>query len=274
MLIDWFTVGAQVLNFVILVWLMRRFLYQPVLNAIDTREKRIAAELADADSKRAEAQKERAEFQRKNEEFDSQRAALLSQATEEAKKERQRLLEEARKTAEEMSAKRQKTLTDEAQHLSHAILTRTREEVFAIARKALSDLATTGLEERLGEVFTRRLRGLDGPAKSRLAEAIKSQSQPGVVRTAFDLPAAQRATIQNAINETFSADIQLRFEIAPEIVSGIELTTNGQKIAWSIDDYLGAMERGVTEVLSRSAKSEPAHGSGSQAEVTTALQVS
>ncbi len=50
MLIDWFTVGAQALNFLILVWLMKRFLYKPILNAIDAREKKIAAELADADA--------------------------------------------------------------------------------------------------------------------------------------------------------------------------------------------------------------------------------
>ena len=57
MLIDWFTVGAQTLNFLILVWLLKRFLYKPILNAIDAREKRIAAELADADVKKAEAEK-------------------------------------------------------------------------------------------------------------------------------------------------------------------------------------------------------------------------
>ena len=38
MLIDWFTVGAQALNFVILVWLLKHFLYKPILNAIDVRE--------------------------------------------------------------------------------------------------------------------------------------------------------------------------------------------------------------------------------------------
>ena len=80
MLIDWFTVGAQVLNFLILVWLMKRFLYKPILNAIDEREKRIATELADADAKKAEAQKERDDFQHKNEEFEQQRGALLSKA--------------------------------------------------------------------------------------------------------------------------------------------------------------------------------------------------
>src|SRR5476649_830687 len=96
MLIDWFTVGAQALNFLILVWLMRRFLYQPILAAIDTREKKIAAELADAAAKKAEAKQDRDEFQHKNEEFDQQRAALLTQATDAAKTERQRLFDEAR----------------------------------------------------------------------------------------------------------------------------------------------------------------------------------
>ena len=59
MLIDWFTVLAQLVNFLILVWLLKRFLYRPILDAIDAREKRIAAELADADAKKDDAEKKR-----------------------------------------------------------------------------------------------------------------------------------------------------------------------------------------------------------------------
>ena len=178
MLIDWFTVGAQALNFIILVWLLKRFLYKPILNAVDAREKRIAAELADADAKKAEAQKERDEFQHKNEEFDQQRAALLSKATDEAKAERQRLLDDARKAADALSAKRQEALRSDADNLNQAIRRRTQQEVFAIARKALTDLATTSLEERMSEVFTRRLRAMDGKAKEGLAAALKTASEP------------------------------------------------------------------------------------------------
>ena len=86
MLIDWFTVGAQVVNFLILVWLLKRFLYRPILDAIDAREKRIARELADADATKAEAQKERDEFRHKNEAFEQQRTALMNKAAEEARK--------------------------------------------------------------------------------------------------------------------------------------------------------------------------------------------
>ena len=251
MLIDWFTVGAQALNFLILVWLMKRFLYKPILNAIDAREKRVAAELADAAAKKAEAQKESDEFRKKNEEFDSQRAAILGKAVDEAKSERERLLDEARKAADAWSAKRADALKNEATSLNQAIARRTQQEVFAIARKALTDLATTSLEERLGEVFTRRLREMDGKTKESLAQALKSTADPAVIRSAFDLPAGQRAAIQNALNETFSAEVHVRFETAPDLIGGIELTTNGQKIAWTIADYVASLEKGVGELLTK-----------------------
>ncbi len=261
MLIDWFTVGAQVVNFLILVWLLKRFLYKPILHAIDAREKRIARELADADAKRAEAQKQRDEFQHKNEEFDQQRATLLRKATDEAAAERQRLLDEARQAADAWGAKRQETMRNDAHNLNQAIRRRTQQEVFAIARKTLTDLATTSLEERLGEVFTRRLREMDGKTKEGLARALKAASEPAIVRSAFELPAEQRLAIQNALNETFSAEIHVRFATAPELVSGIELTTNGQKVAWSIADYLASLEKGVGELLGEKdqpeAKAEP-----------------
>ena len=256
MLFDWFTVGAQTLNFLVLVWLMKRFLYKPILDAIDAREKRIAKELADAAAKKAEAQEERDEFQHKNEEFELQRAALLSKATDEAKAESQRLLDEARNAANALAAKRQEALRSEQQKLGEALSRRAREEVFAIARKALADLASTSLEERMGAVFARRLREMDGKAKAGLGEALKAACAPGLVRSAFDLPAEQRALIQKAINETFSADIRLRFETAPELVSGIELATDGQKVGWSITDYLASLDNGVDELLKEKDRAE------------------
>ena len=85
--------------------------------------------------------------------------------------------------------------------------------------------------------------------KKASAKALKTASGPAVVRSAFDLPAEQRAAIQNALNETFSAEVRVRFETAPDLISGIELTTNGQKVAWSIADYLASMEKGVDELL-------------------------
>jgi F-type H+-transporting ATPase subunit b len=262
MLIDWFTVGAQAVNFVVLVWLMKRFLYKPILHAIDARENRIAAELAEADANKAEAQCERDEFQAKNEELDRQRASLMIRAADEAKAERLRLLEEARQAADILSAKRLEALRNDAHNVNQAISKRAQQEVFSIARKTLMDLATASLEERMSDAFIRRMRAMGGGAKATLTHALATASAPALVRSAFDLPAAQRTAIEEALKETFSAEAHVRFETAPELISGIELTTNGQKVAWSIADYLSSLEKGVGELLSMHAKPVPELGAG------------
>jgi F-type H+-transporting ATPase subunit b len=249
MLIDWFTVGAQALNFLILVWLFQRFLYKPILNAIDAREKRIAGELADAATKKTEAQRERDEFQNKNKAFDEQRAALLGKATEDAKADRERLIGEARQEAENLRAGQATALRNDQARLANEITRLAKDEVFAIARKTLADLATASLEERLGAVFLRRLREMDGKAKETMAAALKTSSEPAILKSTFDLPAEQKAVIQNALNETFSAEVRLRFATAPDAICGIELTANGQKLAWSIADYLKSLDRAVVGLL-------------------------
>jgi F-type H+-transporting ATPase subunit b len=258
MLIDWFTVGAQALNFVILVWLMKRFLYGPILKAIDGREKRIAAQLADVEAKKAEAGKQRDEFQHKNEVFDQARADLLSKAVADAKTEHDRLIDEARKAADALGQKRAQALKDDAVRLNQAVSRSTQKEVFAIARKTLTDLAGASLEERVVDIFVRRLSELDDPAKAKLAEAIKKPSEQAVVRSAFPLEVLQRAAIQKVVNAAFSADITLCYETAPDLIGGIELNSQGQKLSWSIAGYLTTLEKNITNVLKQNDASATA----------------
>jgi F-type H+-transporting ATPase subunit b len=256
MLIDWFTVGAQVVNFLILVWLLKHFLYGPIIDAIDARENRIAKELADADERKAQAQEEHETYRKKNEAFDKQRATLISEAQDEASTERSRLMDEAHQAADALSAKRQKALQQDTDNLHQAIGRRAQQEVFAITRKALTDLAGTCLEERMCDVFIHRLQEMDDKTKAEFATGLKSALGLALLRSAFDLPPAQRTAIQNAVNSSFSAETKIEFETAPDLVSGIELTSNGQKVAWSIAEYLLSLQKGVDELLLEGRKSE------------------
>ncbi len=256
MLINWFTVGAQAINFLILVWLLKRFLYKPILHAIDEREKGIATQLADVEAKKTEAQKDRDDFQHKNEVFDQERAALLKKATDDANSERERLIDEAKKDADALRAKRQEVLRNEQRNLNQEIIRWTQKEVFAITRKTLADLAGTGLEDRIGDVFVQRVRGLTGEAKEQLAAAFRTSNHTVSVHSAFELPPAQKSAIEKAVKETFASDAQVQFETAPELVSGIELSSGGHKVAWSIADYLTTLEKSAGELLHNDAKPE------------------
>jgi F-type H+-transporting ATPase subunit b len=255
MLIDWFTVAAQAVNFLILIWLLKRFLYKPVLAAIDEREKRIAAQLQDAEKKKAEALKEQADFAHKNEELEHQRSALLLDATNAAKTERDKLFQAARQDSDDLRAKLEKAVEEGMEGLNQKLSTLAQDQIFSIARKTLSDLAGASLEERTTDLFIRRLHELKDPERSAFKASAQAPSPPALIRSAFDLAPAQKTAIEEAVRPLLPEGTSIAYETKPALISGIELTVNGQKIAWTIAGYLASLHDAVEKLLV--AKSAP-----------------
>jgi len=247
--IDWFTVGAQIVNFLVLAWLMKRFLYRPILEAIDAREKGIAARVAEADAKEAQAGKDRDDFRQKSELFDRERSALLSKAVDEAEVQRRRLLDEAKAAADALGAAREEALRGEAAELDRELGLRVRREVWAIAGRTLADLAGSDLEERIATVFASRLRDMDPAEKLAMGAALRSQRDPAILRTAFDLADRTRSEVKNALDETFASAIEIRFSTDPDLIGGFELSTDGRKLSWNIAERISSMQARVEALV-------------------------
>lgn len=251
MLIDWFTVGAQALNFLILVWLLKRYLYGPVLAAIDAREKKVAARIADAETQEKKAQAASVDIRHRNEAFDREREGLLRKAAQEGATERQRLIDSARKDAELLRSTLMQSLAAERAELGRQLALRTQAEVFALTRKALTDLAGASLEDRMIEVLVGRLQNLPEQQKLPLAGATAM-----LVRSAHDLSSAGRTRLEAAIHECLNANIVVRFDTAPELVGGLDLSVDGVRLAWSVADYLATLAQDAAAL----ASTELAHG--------------
>lgn len=246
MVVDWFTVGAQALNFLILMGLLKHFLYRPILDAIDSREKRIADQIADAKHQKDEAHKEKEAFGQKNAAFDADRAALLEKATAAAKAEGQRLIAAAHVAADAIATKRRNLLKAEEQSLIASVRKRTSADVFAVSRKLMADLADASLDASIGKLFIRRLKAMDAADVARMTTALTStHPAKAVIRSAFVMPARQQAAIRKAIADSFASDAAVEFETAPALLGGIELVASGQKLGWSIADYLQGMQADV-----------------------------
>jgi F-type H+-transporting ATPase subunit b len=128
---------------------------------------------------------------------------------------------------------------------------RTRDQVLSITRRVLTDLAGASLEERVVEVFNQRLRTLDGTEIKNLASALNTRDGVLTVRTALDISPDLRATTEASIREILGTNVQLAFENAPAMICGIELDANGQKVAWSIADYLSDIKESSDEFLKK-----------------------
>lgn len=252
MLIDWFTVGAQILNFIVLVWLMKRFLYQPILNAIDAREQKIADELARADKVSGEASEAKASFEHKNIEFDQQRNQLLADATEAAATERQRLQEEARQTAEQLASKQQQTLQDKMQSLHDSIRQAAQTQLFAMTKKALRDLAEVDIETHMISVFLKQLLAMSSAQKSALRTALAANQISVVSSSALspDQKSSINKSLKECLGKTFTENnTELQFEQSSDLIGGIELTANGFKVGWSVAEYLQSLEDALAEQI-------------------------
>ncbi|WP_035899357.1 hypothetical protein [Leeuwenhoekiella sp. MAR_2009_132] len=256
MKINWFTVAAQVLNFLILVWLLKKFLYQPILNAIDTREKKITDELKDADAQKASAQLEKDDFKKKNDDFDTHKKNLMAEAVADAATQKEQLITAAKTEANALRTTMEKAAQEDQQKKRTARAHDNQNQVFAMTRKALTAMASVSLEEQAANSFIQRLKSATEDEKKQLRDAFQSKEDSLLVCSAFDLAEEQRASIKRIVNEVLNTETKLEFKTAPELISGIELSTNGYKLAWSFSEYIHALEEHTAETSKAKPKPE------------------
>lgn len=249
MLINWFTVVAQIINFLVLVWLLKRFLYKPVLNAIAAREKKIATQLEDAAAKEAAAAQTQQQYKQQQTAFESKRAALLQEAEEAAGRKGAEMLEEARSHYGALQVQLETALKEKEQQIGNEIRTKTQQEVFAIAKKTLADLASAKLEDQMVKVFLEKMDRLSDDEWAALQTSLQRSSGSPVLQSAFEMNAEQKAAIEKKLRGKLGSVVAVDCQTAPALICGIALLVDGYKIAWNIEDYLKMLEKKVSGML-------------------------
>ena len=134
MLIDWFTVLAQVVNFLVLVLILKRFLYKPILGAVQERERKIASRLEGAEQARKEALLRTEELGREREALEKAKEQLLTEARKEVQQRREKSLEQARKEIATLRKAWLDGVEEEKEAFSRKLKIRVAEQVLRISR--------------------------------------------------------------------------------------------------------------------------------------------
>jgi F-type H+-transporting ATPase subunit b len=237
MLINWFTVVAQIVNFLLLVGLLKHFFWGPLVRAIDERQARIAAELEDADNKQRAAQQEMERVNAVAREQEDQCDELMLQAHRNADQERLRMIDESRGTVRAMEAQWCEDLERQRATFLKEFRRRAAVEIVDLTRQALEDLACQELQHSAIAVFLEKLQSFD---LVKLREMTKSSF---VVRSAAELSKETQEQIRSEIEKRTGTDLSLRFVQDPGMAWGVELRGNGQKIGWSPESYLDAIQQ-------------------------------
>ncbi len=260
MLINWFTVIAQIVNFLILVVLLKYLLYDRIVRAMDERERNIQQRLKEAQEKEEAAEREAESLRQKNRDFDETRERMLSQAKEEADARRKKLTQEARLAVANLRSVWQEAIQREKKSFVQDLRKMTATQVYALARKAFEDLADAELEERMVEVLLARIQTMNKGQREALAASIKDAGGEVVIRSAFEISPDMREKITGALRRYLADEIKAHFETASELLGGIELKTRGRKIAWNLEHYLNTMEEAALRALEQEAGKRTGRG--------------
>jgi len=247
MQIDWLTVIAQIINFLILVWLLKRFLYKPVIAAMTEREAQISARLQEAAERERAAEESKMDYQHKLEAWETERGKLVGEAAAEAAAERKALVDEARNEVAEQRSLWQRQVTDEKDSFLRDMKRQTAETIVQISRRSLRDLADVELEEQIINSFLAKL--------AALPDARRHVADPGDesvrVTTAFALNAQTRSRITDAVSDYLGRKVDIAFSESNGLLCGIELTVAGQRLSWTVASYIEELEQRLQDQLEK-----------------------
>ncbi len=271
MQINWFTFFAQIVNFLILVLLLRHFLYGPITKAMDEREAKLKALFVAAEEEKERASQEIEIYRIRRSELDTDRSQILSEAEIEAEERRREMIHEGRDEVEAMMSRWYDEVEHERDVFLHEVRKRMGDMVVSISGRVLIDLVDQPLEAQVVKQFVHQLNQLPAADRHALVESGGAFDQDVIIRSAFDLSYEQRQKLIEALGELIAADsagngthpapqfaeeIGVRFDLAPELVCGVELRVQDRRVAWSVRDYLDELEEELEASLMQTA--EPA----------------
>ena len=258
MQIDWLTVAAQIVNFLILVWLLQHFLYGPVTRAMDRREQRIAARLQEGEDMKKEAEAEARAIRDKRFELDAERDAIMAQANVKAEKYRRSLEHDARKEATEKKRQWQKQIDDERETFLRDLRERSMDHFYKLAQRALTDLSDSRVEEQMAEKFGLHLEKLDREKRHEIARECKSVGNVITIRSRLELSTEIRRHLTRVVHEHITDGVEVHYEQDPDALFGIELRAGGQRLVWGFESYFDGLEEAVRASISVADTSEEA----------------
>jgi len=251
--IDWFVFFCQIFNFLLLVYLLKRFLFGRIIKAMDDREAKISARFAEADDLKAKANEAAELYEKRNQLLNETKDKMLNEAAMAAEAKRKELMEKVRVEVDAMKDRWQDMLVREQEAFFYDLRQRAAKQLLAAARKALSDLADADLEERIVDEFIRRVKTMDAEKSVQIRNAIRGGGNQVTVQSAFGISDQKKAQIEDVLKKQITNGFSLRYMMQSEIVSGIELRVNGHKIAWSLNEYLETLVENMTETLQKEA---------------------
>lgn len=258
MQIDWVTVVAQLVNFGLLIWLLQKLLYSPIIKLIATREADIAerVDTADARARAAEDQFERLSADQKA--LEASRASVLEDAKKAGEEQARAVIDEAREKARQSQLTWQRDLDAQTAEMSHHLSREAACQIEKIAARCLRDLADEDLQHAMAKQLAKALEALPNRTKSNLRKTSARSAIKTVSR--YPLAASTRKLLKSTLQAFFDEPIDIENRVDEALGPGLVLDLGAQKLDWTIDTYLSDFTQQVQDRLGGEHAELPSSG--------------
>jgi F-type H+-transporting ATPase subunit b len=243
--LNWSTFVLEVINFLVLIWILKRFLYQPILNVIAERRRLVEEELARASTTESEANALRQQYVGRLEEWEAEKREAKERLTREIEQARTRQLSELSEVLKQEKEKARVAEERQQAEKEHALAQQALQHGAIFSSRLLAQAAGPELESRLLDLLIDGLANLPDEQRRRLSDQRRETSPTVEVCSAFELSVDQRKQLEEVLGRL--TDIaNIRFHRDESLIAGLQLEVGAWVIAANLRDEL----KGFTELIS------------------------
>lgn len=238
MQLNWSTFLLEVVNFLILVWILKRFLYKPVLAAIARRKAAIDRTLSDAQAKHEQAQKLELQYQNRVADWEREKEGLRGALNEELRVQRERLTADLQKALEQEREKERVLAERHLAELEDQAAAKGVEKGVQFTARLLERITSPELESRLVAVLLEDLPRLPAAQLKALQEACRNPQRAVKIVSAFPLADGQRSQVVQALREATHENVAAEFEEDSSLVAGLRISAGPWTVRANLRDEL------------------------------------
>lgn len=240
---SWWTFALQAVNFVILVWLLRRFLFKPVTAIVARRKEELARGMAEVSAEKQTALILQRDLQAQRAGIEVERQKALEEQRSQIAAERKRIIDEARAEAEKIHNQATMQLTEERTAATQELFSRTIELAVKLAERMLRELALSSTEHAFLMRALDYLDHLSPQERDTLVAQLGANSL--VVKTAYQLDASEQAQWRERLGKRIGAAVSIEFDTDPALIAGAEIVFPSAILRFNWRDSLATAAREI-----------------------------
>ena len=245
--LDWSTLLLEIVNVLVLIWLLKRFLFRPVMAVIEERKAAITKSVADAQSVRQEAQVLQERYEQRLVEWDKEKETVRGQLQEDIAAERRRRLEILQVEIDRAKAQHAARESEQMKQLVRQVETTAILHGTQFAAALLSRIASPELEAKLIDAAAQDLSNLSSKQIETVTSALPAGAR-GRLTTAYPLEMSRRDQLVKQIESLFGRKLEWEFIEDRDLLAGLRVSLGGWVLRGNLQDELKFFAEGETGV--------------------------